>query len=204
MRPNVRRNLALLLVLVAFAAALTWYLNVDRTPPAAPIVTQEDAGKAEWQQEGPMTPDAPLVFIDDTRSNLRNYAGKPILLHFWATWCPPCVAELPDMMQLAAKRPEITFVTVTVDTEREALEDFIRMSYQHAHLATLPPNFLIAVDPDQTLSMEIFQTMQLPETILINTHNRMVDKIAGPAEDWLSPEMATRLDALTIKSDAKQ
>lgn len=200
---NFKRNLLILLGIILLLGAATIIMN-NQDPAATPLEQQEQAGKADWQDEGPMAPDAPLLLLDGSRSSLRAYAGKPILLHFWAIWCPPCVTELPEMMKLAAKRPDVVVLAVSVDEETDALPDFIRMAHQHAQLATLPSNFIIVTDTERSLSMDTFQTLQLPETIFINTHNRMVDKVVGPKKDWLSDKTLQMLDSLSPKSDAQQ
>ena len=195
------RNFFILAMLLGIILGGTYFLNRAAHPP---ILVQEEQGAAKWRDEGPMAPDAPLTLLEGGRTSLRSFAGKPTLLHFWATWCPPCVKELPDIMKLAAANKDLVIVTVTVDQEQDVLPDFLRMMRQKAGLESLPDNFIVALDPEQSLTMEVFQTLALPETIFINTHGRMVDKSSGPVDDWLAPEMNKRLQSLHASSDAKQ
>lgn len=50
--------------------------------------------------------------------SLQAYKGKPLVLNFWATWCPPCVKEMPELEDLSQKYPEVQFVGLAIDTQR--------------------------------------------------------------------------------------
>lgn len=48
---------------------------------------------------------------------LSRYAGRPLVVNFWATWCAPCIKEMPDLDELSRKHPDITFLGVAIDTQ---------------------------------------------------------------------------------------
>lgn len=50
--------------------------------------------------------------------SLQQYQGKPLVLNFWATWCPPCVQEMPELDELSQLHPEVQFVGLAIDTQR--------------------------------------------------------------------------------------
>jgi thiol-disulfide isomerase/thioredoxin len=54
--------------------------------------------------------------LDDKSVGLDQYLGKPLVLNFWATWCPPCVKEMPDLEALHQKHSHVQFVGLAVDT----------------------------------------------------------------------------------------
>lgn len=54
--------------------------------------------------------------LDDRQVGLDRYLGKPLVLNFWATWCPPCVKEMPDLEALHQKHRDVQFVGLAVDT----------------------------------------------------------------------------------------
>src|SRR5690554_3114554 len=56
---------------------------------------------------------------------LSSYAGRPLVVNFWATWCAPCVKEMPDLDALAKKYPDMHFVGVAIDTESN-VERFLK------------------------------------------------------------------------------
>lgn len=185
----MHRNIFLLGLILAVVTIATFVLDYQGQSEPAPE-------SVPLQARGNIAPDAPLQRLDGRRAHLRDFAGRPIILHFWATWCPPCVVEFPQLMQLAQRRPEIIIVAVSVDADSTKLARFLQKAQGQATLKSLPANFIVALDPDKVLAQDVFQTVRLPETILIDTELRMVDKIAGPVKDWLSPAMMIQLDAL--------
>lgn len=50
--------------------------------------------------------------------SLQQYQGKPLVLNFWATWCPPCVQEMPELDELSRLHPDVQFVGLAIDTQR--------------------------------------------------------------------------------------
>ncbi len=69
--------------------------------------------------------------VTGVETGLDSYLGKPLVLNFWATWCPPCVKEMPDLDLLHTKYPGIQFVGLAVDTTVN-VEKFlkkVRVSY---------------------------------------------------------------------------
>src|SRR5690625_468461 len=63
--------------------------------------------------------------LSGTGQPLSRYAGRPLVVNFWATWCPPCVKEMPDLDELSQAFPEIPFVGLAVDTRRN-VERFLQ------------------------------------------------------------------------------
>ncbi len=82
-----------------------------------------------------------LLFVDNNGESLRlaDYRGKTIFLNFWATWCPPCIAEMPDINSLYNEvGSEVAFILISVDKEREkvwAFEERKGFDYPLYHLA---------------------------------------------------------------------
>jgi thiol-disulfide isomerase/thioredoxin len=57
---------------------------------------------------------------------LSNLRGKPVLLNFWATWCPPCRAEIPKLNELAQKYPKLTIIGVDVSEDRGTISNYLK------------------------------------------------------------------------------
>jgi thiol-disulfide isomerase/thioredoxin len=119
--------------------------------------------------------------------------GRPVILHFWATWCGPCLLELPDLIQLADKlQPEgYQFVAVAVDESWSVLEKFF---LQYPHLAPLREKMILLLDSQSEIA-NTFGSSKFPETLLINSELLIDNKFIG-AQPWLDSGMLPYLENL--------
>ena len=114
-------------------------------------------------------------------SNLRD---KVVIVNFWATWCPPCVAEMPELQSLYQKYGDrVAFVMVT-NEKQEVVEAFMEKNQY------LMPVFYLATNPP-----EIFAFRGYPTTFIISREGRIVSKKTGAA-NWDSKATAKILDEL--------
>lgn len=111
---------------------------------------------------------------------LADYRGKLVLLNFWATWCPPCVAEMPSLNNLYERFREdgLVVLGVSVDEEEEIYDRF---------LERWGVSFPTVRDPERTVSVR-YGTMKYPETYLIDRQGVVIRKYIGP-ENWGQPEI---------------
>jgi len=115
----------------------------------------------------------PLVTLDGQQASLRDFRGKTVFMNFWATWCPPCVAEMPNIHSLYKKTdPEkVAFVMVSMDDSREKARKFIqRKGFDF-------PVYLPA-GPVPAL----YQSSTIPTTFVISPDGKIVSKREGMAE----------------------
>jgi thiol-disulfide isomerase/thioredoxin len=106
---------------------------------------------------------------------LDAYRGKVVFLNFWATWCPPCIEEMPSMRRLNAKLgsdPRFVMVAVSADEGWPVVREFFLKE---------PPSFQVALDKEGALARE-YGTTKFPETYVI-VDGRIVGFIMGP-RDW--------------------
>jgi cytochrome c biogenesis protein CcmG/thiol:disulfide interchange protein DsbE len=117
----------------------------------------------------------------DRKVELRQYRGQVVLLNFWATWCPPCVEELPSLMSLQerARNKGIVVLGVSIDVDGDAY---------HRFLKEYNVNFVTVRDPAQKVS-SMYGTTGWPETYIIDRKGVLRRKIVGAA-DWDSREIA--------------
>lgn len=118
---------------------------------------------------------------------LKSLRGQVVLLNFWATWCPPCVAEMPSLERLHQRlHPGGLFVLgVSVDADPAAYQAFLRD--HRISFATLR-------DPDRRIST-LYGTFRYPETYLIDRQGRLVRRVIGPLE-WDDPQVIEFLTRL--------
>jgi cytochrome c biogenesis protein CcmG, thiol:disulfide interchange protein DsbE len=123
---------------------------------------------------------------DGTNSiHLASYRGKVVLLNFWATWCEPCVIELPSLIQLHHDQPNLAILAVSIDEDPEAYTSFI--ARRHIDLTTVR-------DPTESAA-KLYHTEQWPETYVIDRNGLIRRKFIG-AQDWSSPEIRNFLKSL--------
>jgi cytochrome c biogenesis protein CcmG, thiol:disulfide interchange protein DsbE len=150
---------------------------------ALPLLTGCNRGAHPPQLNIP-APDFTVSDGTDT-IHLASYRGHPVLLNFWATWCEPCVIELPSLLQLHRDMPNLTILAVSIDEDPDAYKQFI--ASRHIDLITVR-------DPSQS-SPKLFHTDMWPETYAIDQNGVIRRKFVG-AQDWSSPEIRAFLKNL--------
>jgi thiol-disulfide isomerase/thioredoxin len=151
-------------VVIALALAAPYWIKTDK---ADFIILKENHNVNDFAFET----------IDGQNHTLSDFQGRYVLLHFWATWCPPCIKELPDLIDLAEKQPDIAIIAVSTDHTREKMKNFLE-SFD------LPANFHAVFDAGKVITEDMFATYQLPETVIINPDQTFRRKIIGAYAGW--------------------
>jgi thiol-disulfide isomerase/thioredoxin len=148
-------------------------------PAAAPARSGEKvAGRLDRSRAGST---APYVVFQDPAgepASLQDFRGKPVLLNLWATWCAPCVAEMPTLDALASRRGDIEVLAVSQDMAGAAKVDAF---FAERKFRMLEPY----LDPELAL-MTGLKVDTLPTTILYDAQGREVWRMRG-TEDWQGP-----------------
>ena len=117
--------------------------------------------------------------------DLSKYRGHTVILNLWATWCPPCIIELPCLIQLHHQMPNIVIIAISQDEDDAVYRRFLD---QH-HI-----DFLTVRDPTLRIN-RLYGTLQIPESYVIDK-NGMVRRKFVSAQDWTSPEIMGYLKKL--------
>jgi peroxiredoxin len=130
---------------------------------------------------GTEAPGFRLPSLAGGQQDLASQRGKIVVLNFWATWCPPCVSEMPSLERLyRTLSPEgLSVVTVSTDEDQAELRRFVSQRG-----LTLP----VLLDPGGRVAAGEYRTTGYPETFLLDRRGRILRHVVGPAE-WDSPEM---------------
>ena len=113
--------------------------------------------------------------LPDTQNQQRSFSewkGKTLLVNFWATWCPPCVAEMPDLEALSKSFNNVQFVGIAIDTDANVKK----------FLQKIPVSYPILVAGHSGIDLVRAMgnsTGGLPYTVLINPDGRVHDQILG-------------------------
>ncbi len=137
-------------------------------------------------KEGDKAPNFSIVTDRGTRITPEEFGGKVLVLNFWASWCVPCVEEIPSLneMQKRFASSGVVVVAVSIDKNQQRYRAFL----ERIHVA-----FQTSWDPKAGLSAR-YGTFQYPETYIIK-NGRVMRKYAN-AEDWLSDDMTRYLQSL--------
>lgn len=130
---------------------------------------------------------APDFTVSDgtTTVHLANYRGKVVLLNFWASWCSPCVAEVPGLIQLHHDMPDLVILGVSIDEDPDAYTRFVASHHM---------NFTTVRDPSQS-APKLFHTDMWPETYVIDRKGNIRSKYIS-YQDWSDPEIRAFLKSL--------
>jgi thiol-disulfide isomerase/thioredoxin len=132
-------------------------------------------------------PDVHFVDTLGTRHALDAFRGRYVLLNMWATWCGPCVNELPSLARLARFAPGLKVVAVDTDHEKVDAAGFLK-----SHGAGSLPVYL---DSEHML-LRSFVVPGLPTTVLIGPDGKVIARAEGPA-DWGSAESVAYFKRIT-------
>ncbi len=145
-------------------------------------------------------PAVPAVAFRDSQGkevNLADYRGRYVLVNLWATWCSPCINELPELAKLQMELPQDRMTVVPVDVleklDADKLADFLK-----THNADGLPVYI-----DRDLKTQRgFVANELPLTVLIDSDGREVARAAG-GQKWDDPAAVAYFKALSAPPRAK-
>ncbi|GAC1419886.1 MAG: TlpA disulfide reductase family protein [Acidobacteriaceae bacterium] len=131
---------------------------------------------------------APVFTLSDgNRSvDLARLRGRIVIVNFWATWCPPCIEELPSLLQLQRDMPQVTVVAVSQDEDPQTYARFLLDN--HVTLLTLR-------DPSASIP-RLYGTSKIPESYVIDPQGVVRRKFVS-AQNWTSPEILNYLHKLS-------
>lgn len=104
--------------------------------------------------------------------SLDDFKGKKVFLNFWATWCPPCKSEMPDIQKLYEENKNANFIIITVNTgdEKEKVIDFMKSNNY---------TFNVLLDINNELASK-YNIFSIPTSFFIDKDGTIIHKINGP------------------------
>jgi len=177
MNKKTKLAAACALAILAFVGVYLLYnsLSKNYAPPITPGVIEPDRTQPQTSAGDETVdysaPDFTVVDKDGGEHTLSQYVGKPIVLNFWASWCPPCKAEMPHFEEAYKTYPDVQFMMINVTTgdDRAAAEEFIADSGY---------TFPVFYDIEGTASY-IYSTGSLPTTFFIDSDGNLVTYAVG-------------------------
>jgi cytochrome c biogenesis protein CcmG, thiol:disulfide interchange protein DsbE len=137
--------------------------------------------------KGDKAPSFAVTTDSGKRISTEDFGGRLLVLNFWATWCPPCIQEMPSLDRFARDMAQhgVVVLGVSVDKNEKVYKEFL----QRARLA-----FNTARDPEADISAD-YGSFKWPETYIINDKGRVVAKYIGD-RDWTDPNLVSSIRAM--------
>jgi thiol-disulfide isomerase/thioredoxin len=200
MQSWLRKNRGEIIFLSAFALVMSTDLRL-------PVISTMQRGllaSGLWRAAPPASPAAgpqvqlaslraddyphplPLLTLDGRPANLRQFRGKVVLVNLWASWCPPCLAEMPGLQALYQKTDtsKVAFVLISLDANPNKARALLkRKGY------TMPVFFPAASLPAP------FDSPSIPSTVILTPSGRLADRHDGMA-DYDTPEFKAAIEKL--------
>lgn len=137
--------------------------------------------------KGSATPPLELKDLNGKTHDLKQYRGKVVLINFWATWCPPCRAEMPSMQRLKNKMAGKPFVILAVDmgeTEAEV----------KAYIRQIKTDFTVLLDKDGR-ALKAWKVFAFPTSYLVDAQGKIRYGLYG-ASEWDAPDKVEKITQL--------
>jgi len=162
---------------------LSFHVHATRQPPVV-------LDKLKLTQERPLAPAVSFVDAAGKPVTLADFRGRYVLVNLWATWCAPCIAELPALARLNASLPHARLTVLPINLEEldaAKVGDFLKLHGSEA----LP--VYIGRESDV---MRGFAVHEVPLTVLIDANGHEFARAAGP-QNWDDPASVAYLKAIS-------
>jgi len=126
--------------------------------------------------KGVPAPNFTMPGLDGKTASLTDYRGKVVLLNIWATWCPPCVEEMPSMEKLHQELKDEGFEILAVSIDVSGAKTVI--PFMKKHKLSFP-----ALIDTKGVIKSLYQTTGVPESFIIDKDGIIAEKVIGP-RDW--------------------
>jgi cytochrome c biogenesis protein CcmG/thiol:disulfide interchange protein DsbE len=136
---------------------------------------------------GDTAPNFSIVTEHGKTVTRSDFGGKLLVLNFWASWCPPCIDELPSLNQFATEYASqgVVVLGVSIDKNEHLYKNF---------LAQRQVAFDTARDPEANISAS-YGTFQIPETYIIDRNGKVLEKVISNM-DWMDPQFLARVKGM--------
>ena len=149
------------------------------------------AGKPQLEKGVP-APNFTLSDLDGKMVSLTDYKGQVVFLNIWATWCPPCVEEMPSMEKLYQELKDEDFEIIAVSIDASGAKAVLPFMKKHKL------SFPALADTGGSLQ-GLYQTTGVPESFIIDKNGIIVEKAIGP-RNWAAPDTIRFFRSLILRS----
>jgi len=164
-------------VLALLVGAVIWFsLKKEDLPERLQNINYMQKGEWDFYFRG----------LNQKDHYLADFRGKVVLINIWATWCLPCVEELPSLMKLAELFPDKLTIIAVTEEDVLVVQDFMEQFSKPGK------NFIPGISHEV---FKVFAPKALPESYLLDQEGKLLEKILGPRA-WDNPEWRNKIDQL--------
>jgi thiol-disulfide isomerase/thioredoxin len=178
----MKRFMVVLIIIVSFLSVLVFLLrDKGQLYDTLNSLAVGELSAIEIFKEPSPTPQTKFTARSGEKLSFADFKGQVILVNFWATWCAPCIHEMPDLNRLQKVLGGSKFKVITMSLDRKGFE-VIDPFFEKAGLDSLEAY----LDLSNKLSLEVGAT-GLPTSILIDKKGKIIARVIGPLK-WGSPQ----------------
>ncbi|MDD1503951.1 MULTISPECIES: redoxin domain-containing protein [unclassified Lysinibacillus] len=197
----MKKNIGLLIVVLLVAVMIGTYvkqqIDKDREIETTSLGKEMDERKIGLSN-GDTPPDFTLTSLDGKNVTLSELRGKKVVLNFWATWCPPCKAEMPHMQnyyEQYAKKDNVEIIAVNLTSEERDVTADAKIDSVMTFRDSFDLTFPILLDQDPKNSIGIaYQILTIPTTYFIDSNGYIQRAIKGPMNVEMLKKYVDALD----------
>jgi peroxiredoxin len=155
-------------------AVMTPFLLLALTcaAPVGASGTRQEEAQGTGIRVGQAAPDFTLVDADGKTYTLSSLRGKVVLINFWATWCPPCLAEMPSMEQLNSRFAGEDFVLLAINAEEDARDIVLEFLEENPH------SFPVLLDGELKVQQQ-YGVYRFPESFIVRRDGIIAQRVSG-------------------------
>ena len=172
--PRLRfaRTMALTLAVCAAIGGIIWTFDRPAAEASSQAITLTETAKGPPPRIGSPAPRFQLISADGQPVDLENYRGRPVWITFWATWCPPCRAESPEIKAAYERHAEAGLVVLAIDVGEDVptVGDYVQR-------AGLP--FIVGMDRTTAVAA-MYRVRGLPTHFFVDADGILRDVKIGP------------------------
>ncbi|RXT07930.1 peroxiredoxin [Ammoniphilus sp. CFH 90114] len=183
------KNILAVMVLVGLVIWGVYDSGKDSSVGGKEEISQEEVNAPVGLEQGNLAPDFELKTLDGKNMKLSDLRGNRVIVNMWATWCPPCRAEMPDMQEFYETHKDKGIVILGVNltaTERQP-ENIAKFIEQFG--LTFP----IVLD-EQSHVADLYQAVSIPTSYIIDSKGIIHQKIVGPMNKEMMEDMLLSLN----------
>lgn len=156
----IKKVIAAIALVALFTAAMVHAMDKEEKQPKDQV---------QGLDVGNVAPDFELKLLSGQVVKLSDYKGKKVMLNFWATWCPPCKAEMPEMQEFhEASKDEVEVLAINMDTQNDVAGFIKKMGI----------TFPILLDEKNEVNKN-YQIISIPTTFFIDKNGVITHKFIG-------------------------